>query len=199
MSKPGEGMFEVRQLRSIRGGRPLFENLSFTVEAGQLLLIRGPNGSGKTSLLRMLAGLSPIEKGELVWQREREPALWVGHRMGISSDLTVRENLEFMATLEGDKATPSAALEAVGLENFSETRAGRLSEGQVRRIALARLAFSARRLWLLDEPMTSLDEGSVHWFEAQLRRQLGRGGAVVMATHRDVSDSLQGHILKLGT
>ena len=192
-------MFEVRQLGCIRGGRPLFENLSFTVEVGQLLLIRGSNGSGKTSLLRMLAGLSPIEKGELVWQGEREPALWVGHRMGVSSDLTVRENLEFMATLEGDKATPVVALEAVGLENFSETRAGRLSEGQVRRIALARLAFSTRRLWLLDEPMTSLDEDSVRWFEAQLRRQLGRGGAVVMATHREVSDSLQSHILKLGT
>ncbi|MDE0611434.1 MAG: ATP-binding cassette domain-containing protein, partial [Gammaproteobacteria bacterium] len=110
-----------------------------------------------------------------------------------------RENLEFMAALEGDEAGASvAALEAVGLGAFSETRAGRLSEGQARRVALARLAFSTRRLWLLDEPLTSLDDASVNWFEAQVHRQLDRGGAVVMATHREISDSLQGWTLQLG-
>ena len=192
-------MLEARELGCRRDGRSLFENLSFKVEAGQLWLVRGANGSGKTSLLRILAGLSPAEQGELVWQGEREPVLWVGHRVAVSAGLTARENLEFMATLEGDEAGASAAaLEAVGLGVFSETRAGHLSEGQARRVALARLAFSTRRLWLLDEPLTSLDETSVNWFETQVHRQLGRGGAVVMATHREISDSLQGWTLQLG-
>ena len=192
-------MLEARGLGCRRDGRSLFENLSFKIEAGQLWLVRGANGSGKTSLLRILADLSPAEQGELVWQGEREPVLWVGHRVAISAGLTARENLEFMATLEGDEAGASAeALEAVGLGAFSETRAGRLSEGQARRVALARLAFSTRRLWLLDEPLTSLDEASVGWFEAQVHRQLDRGGAVVMATHREISDSLQGWTLQLG-
>lgn len=192
-------MLEARGLGCRRDGRSLFENLSFKVEAGQLWLVRGANGSGKTSLLRILAGLSPAEQGELVWRGEREPVLWVGHRVAVSAGLTARENLEFMAALEGDEAgTSAAALEAVGLGAFSETRAGRLSEGQARRVALARLAFSTRRLWLLDEPLTSLDETSVNWFETQVHRQLDRGGAVVMATHREISDSLQGWTLQLG-
>lgn len=192
-------MLEARGLGCRRDGRSLFENLSFKVEAGQLWLVRGANGSGKTSLLRILAGLSLAEQGELVWQGEREPVLWVGHRVAVGAGLTARENLEFMAALEGDEAGASAtALEAVGLGAFSETRAGRLSEGQARRVALARLAFSTRRLWLLDEPLTSLDEASVGWFEAQVHRQLDRGGAVVMATHREISDSLQGWTLQLG-
>ena len=192
-------MLEARELGCRRDGRSLFENLSFKVETGQLWLVRGANGSGKTSLLRILAGLSSAEQGELVWQEEREPVLWVGHRVAVSAGLTAHENLEFMATLEGDEAGAStAALEAVGLGAFSETRAGRLSEGQARRVALARLAFSTRRLWLLDEPLTSLDETSVNWFETQVHRQLDRGGAVVMATHREISDSLQGWTLQLG-
>lgn len=192
-------MLEARRLGCRRDGRSLFENLSFKVEAGQLWLVRGANGSGKTSLLRILAGLSPAEQGELVWQGEREPVLWIGHRVAVSAGLTARENLEFMAALEGDEARASvAALEAVGLAAFSETRAGRLSEGQARRVALARLALSTRRLWLLDEPLTSLDETSVNWFETQVHRQLDRGGAVVMATHREISDSLQGWTLQLG-
>lgn len=193
-------MLEARGLGCVRDGRSLFEDLSFSVEAGQLWLVRGANGSGKTSLLRILAGLSPAEEGELVWSGEGEPVLWVGHRVAVSAGLTARENLEFMAALEGEDAGIAAeALEAVGLEGFAETRAGRLSEGQVRRIALARLASSTRRLWLLDEPLTSLDETSTQWFEAQLLRQLERGGAVVMATHRELSDSLQGWTLHLGT
>lgn len=193
-------MLEARGLGCVRDGRSLFEDLSFSVEAGQLWLVRGANGSGKTSLLRILAGLSPAEEGELVWSEEGEPVLWVGHRVAVSAGLTARENLEFMAALEGEDAGIAAeALEAVRLEGFAETRAGRLSEGQVRRIALARLASSTRRLWLLDEPLTSLDETSTQWFEAQLLRQLERGGAVVMATHRELSDSLQGWTLHLGT
>ena len=193
-------MLEARGLGCVRDGRSLFEDLSFSVEAGQLWLVRGANGSGKTSLLRILAGLSPAEEGELVWSEESEPVLWVGHRVAVSAGLTARENLEFMAALEGEDAGIAAeALEAVGLGGFAETRAGRLSEGQVRRIALARLASSTRRLWLLDEPLTSLDETSTRWFEAQLLRQLERGGAVVMATHREFSDSLQGWTLHLGT
>lgn len=193
-------MLEARGLGCVRDGRSLFEDLSFSVEAGQLWLVRGANGSGKTSLLRILAGLSPAEEGELVWSEEGESVLWVGHRVAVSAGLTARENLEFMAALEGEDAGIAAeALEAVGLEGFAETRAGRLSEGQVRRIALARLASSTRRLWLLDEPLTSLDETSTRWFEAQLLRQLERGGAVVMATHRELSDSLQGWTLHLGT
>ena len=101
--KTERDMLEAHGLGCRRDGRSLFENLSFKVEAGQLWLVRGANGSGKTSLLRILAGLSPAEQGELVWQGEREPVLWVGHRVAVSAGLTARENLEFMAALEGDE------------------------------------------------------------------------------------------------
>ena len=192
-------MIEAHALTCRRGGRELFADLSLSVQAGQLWLVQGPNGSGKTSLLRVLAGLSPATSGELLWPDGRQPVLWFGHRPGVSADLTVRENLEFLAQLDGEPGDLRTALAAVGLTGLASTRARLLSAGQSRRIALARLALSTRRLWLLDEPMTSLDEASVQWLEEQTRVQLARGGAVVMATHRGVSSSLDARVLRLGT
>lgn len=192
-------MLEARQLGCRRGGRVVFEGLSFALAAGQVVQVRGANGSGKTSLLRMLAGLAPVEMGSLHWADGPQPVLWVGHRTAVSGDLTAAENLAHLAALEGDNAQAARpALAAVGLERFAEVRAARLSEGQVRRVALARLAFSRRRLWLLDEPYTSLDEASVRWFEAQLERQAERGGAVVMATHRPGPAVPPGAVVSLG-
>ncbi len=192
-------MLEVHQLGCVRHGRCLFRDLSFTVEAGQVWQVRGANGSGKTSLLRMLAGLAPMDQGQLHWPYGREPVLWLGHRPAVSAGLSAFENLRYLAALEDeDPHAVATALDEVGLGPWSTVAAGRLSVGQLRRVALARLAFSRRLLWILDEPYTSLDTTTVHWLEAQLERQRRRGGAVVMATHYDTSTLRSSQILQLG-
>ena len=183
-------MLEARDLACLRGERVVFAGLSFTLEAGGALLLVGANGAGKSSLLRLLAGLLPAAEGALLWQGE--PALadraeharrlrYLSHQDALKPALTARENLLFFARLWGGEV--EAALAALDLAPLAELPARVLSAGQRRRLALARLALAPAPLWLLDEPTVGLDTASVGRLGALLARHREGGGMVLAATH----------------
>lgn len=183
-------MLEARDLACLRGERVVFAGLSFALEAGGALLLTGANGAGKSSLLRLLAGLLAPAEGALLWQGEDaladRPAhaarlRYVGHGDALKPALTARENLAFFARLWGGAVDP--ALEALGLDALAELPARVLSAGQKRRLGLARLALAPAPLWLLDEPTTGLDTASVGRLGALLARHRDAGGMVLAATH----------------
>ncbi|MCD4863256.1 cytochrome c biogenesis heme-transporting ATPase CcmA [Pseudomonas sp. PLB05] len=190
-------LLDAVALRCERGGRLLFDDLSLGLAAGESLQIGGVNGSGKTSLLRILAGLLPADAGEV-----RRPAaaelLWLGHAPGIAEGLTVLENLYSLANL-WRPTTPAAclaALAALGLADWADEPCRQLSAGQRRRVALARLHLPAPpRLWLLDEPFTALDAASCTQLEERLRAHCAAGGALVLTSHRELEVLPDGHRL----
>lgn len=191
-------MLEVRQLECRRGDRTLFSGLDFTIEGGTLLHVRGANGSGKTTLLRSLCGLFTADSGDIRWKGEstrslgedyRRELLYFGHLNGIKSDLTGIENLRVAATLDGDQVDESAlwaALGRIGLTGFEDLPTRMLSQGQKKRVALARLILSNAPLWVLDEPFTALDVGAVDLLETLLAEHVAEGGLVVLTTHQEV-------------
>jgi heme exporter protein A len=172
-----------------RVGRRLFEALSFQLAAGEALLLTGPNGSGKTSLLRLIAGFLPPAAGVIELEGERERSLgelchYVGHLNAIKTALTVRENLAFWADyLAGDRRHLAEAISGMGLAPLAEIPAGLLSAGQKRRLALARLRVAHRPLWLLDEPSVSLDSDGADLLRDLVEHHLAQGGLAVIATH----------------
>lgn len=176
-------MLVVRDLGVARGGVPVLEGLGFALDPGQALILRGPNGSGKTTLLRTLAGLQEPLEGEITV--EGESLTYAAHADGVKSMLTVAENLAFWSRVH-DGPGPGPALAAMNLAALADRRAADLSAGQKRRLGLARLMVTGRRLWLLDEPTVSLDAASVGLFAAMLRAHMGQGGAAVLATHIDL-------------
>jgi heme exporter protein A len=200
-------MFQTVALSGSRGERQLFSDVSVTVKPGTLLAVVGENGSGKTSFLRMLCGLLSPEGGVILWQGKDIRQLkelysaqltYVGHLNGIKDDLTPIENLKVSAYLAGDDSSGGIvqkALEAVGLGRPVHRLPTRvLSQGQKRRVALARLWLSARPLWLLDEPFASLDATATGYLTQQVQSHLNRGGMVVVATHQEIalpSDCIQ--------
>lgn len=185
-------MLDVIQLSCIRDNRSLFHRLSFSVAAGDIVQIEGENGAGKTSLLRLLAGLSQAESGDIRWQNrpvkeQREEwqrnLLFLGHQPGIKLRLSALENLRFYHP----DCTPAqifAALEQVELTGYEELAVAQLSAGQQRRVALARLWLSAARIWILDEPLTAIDRSGVTTLMQQFMRHAARGGAVILTTHQ---------------
>ncbi|MEO6299497.1 MAG: heme ABC exporter ATP-binding protein CcmA [Paracoccaceae bacterium] len=172
---------EVEGLAVARGGVAVLEGVSFRLAAGEVLVLRGANGVGKTTLLRTLAGLQPALAGVV---SGAEDVAYGAHADGLKAMLTVVENLAFWASIHGGEV--GGALEAMNLLTLQDRRAADLSAGQKRRLGLARLLVSGRKVWLLDEPTVSLDAASVGLFGAALRGHLAAGGMAVIATHIDL-------------
>lgn len=176
-----------------RGGRLVFSALDVRVVGGDLVLLRGPNGVGKSSLLRLIAGLLPLRAGQLTLEHgdpERtigEQAHYVGHLDALKPALTVEENLGFWRRMLGAGDSVASALEAVGLAPLAAFPAAILSAGQRRRLALARLLVAPRPLWLLDEPTTALDTEGQQRLASLIRRHRERGGMALVATHLDLA------------
>lgn len=189
---------EAINLECERGERLLFSGLALSLRPGNLMLIEGPNGSGKTSLLRILCGLAQPSGGVVRWRgadintsREqfRSELLYLGHNHGVKGDLTPYENLGITRDLTCSRKdiTLDAALDHVGLAGFEDTPARTLSAGQRRRVALARLLVADASLWVLDEPFTALDSSGVVLVERMLAMHLERGGMAVVSTHHPVA------------
>ncbi|GAB0068350.1 cytochrome c biogenesis heme-transporting ATPase CcmA [Pseudomonas syringae] len=176
----------------------LFENLDLQLHTGDMLQISGPNGCGKTSLLRLLCGLMQPTVGQVVLDAQpvgREPAapgsklLWIGHAPALKDVLTPLENLSWLSALHqpADAGAIATALDAVGLAGFEDVPCHTLSAGQQRRVALARLYLPGPPLWLLDEPFTALDRQGIEQLENHLAGHCEQGGMIVMTTHHSLS------------
>lgn len=176
-------MLGVHDLAVSRGGIAILDRVVFGLRAGDALILRGPNGIGKTTLLRTIAGLQPPLAGRM--DLPPEGAAYAGHADGLKATLTVTENLTFWARIYG-QSDIAPALAAMELEALAERPAQNLSAGQKRRLGLARLLVTGRRLWLLDEPTVSLDAASVGLFARAVRGHLASGGAALMASHIDL-------------
>ncbi len=173
----------VSDLSVARGGVPVLEGLNFRLAAGHALILRGPNGIGKTTLLRTIAGLQPPLAGRI--SLDREAMTYAAHADGLKATLTVEENLAFWAAVFGTDEV-GAALEGFALRDLRARLAGALSAGQKRRLGLARLLVTGRPVWVLDEPTVSLDVEAVAMFVRAVRAHLAGGGMALMATHIDL-------------
>ncbi|MDD7971276.1 heme ABC exporter ATP-binding protein CcmA [Roseinatronobacter alkalisoli] len=173
----------VTNLACARGGFPLLERVSFSLNAGQALVLRGPNGCGKTTLLRTVAGLQPALAGQV--DCPPDSIAYAAHADGLKTTLSVAENLSFWAAVYGTQGI-DAALEQMNLRALAPRAAQNLSAGQKRRLGLARLMVTGRPIWVLDEPTVSLDTASVALFGEVVRAHLSGGGMALMATHIDL-------------
>jgi len=176
-------LLSVQNLSCARGGLPVLSGVSFVLEPGRALVLRGPNGIGKTTLLRTVAGLQPAMAGDVV--SAPDAIAYAAHADGLKAQLSVTENLEFWAAVFGGGRV-SAALEAFNLVTLKDRLAANLSAGQKRRLGLARLLVTGRPVWMLDEPTVSLDAASVGLFADAVRAHLAGGGAALLATHIDL-------------
>lgn len=187
-------MLSAHQLTCVRGSRPLFSGLDLRVAGGSWAHVRGANGAGKTSLLRLLAGLARPDAGEVRWNGERiggeafrRALMYLGHRNAVKDDLTAVENLCFAARIDGFALTREQvgdALARFGLAGREDLPVHFLSAGQKRRVLLARMLTRPARLWLLDEPLTALDAKAAALLSQVLREHLARGGLAVITSHQ---------------
>lgn len=191
-------MLKAQGLACLRGDRLLFKEVGFDLQAGGLLYVLGENGSGKSSLLRMLCGLLTPESGAIFWDSSKikenaedylSNLTYLGHLNGLKDDLTALENLYMSAQLAGnqvDKTSALAALTAIGIARCANLPVRVLSQGQKRRVALARLWLVKSKLWILDEPFAALDVASVDGLAKRLGAHLSNGGMAILTTHQDV-------------
>lgn len=191
-------MFRANGLECVKGYDSLFSNIGFSLEPGEMLQIEGTNGSGKTSLLRILTGLSQPEAGEVYWneidiaedpETYNENLVYIGHLNGLRAELTALENLQLTRQYlaRTNDLTTRDALAAVGLAGYEHIMAHQLSAGQKRRVALARLHLNTAPLWILDEPTTAIDVDGVHDFEQTVERHTLNGGMVILTAHQKLS------------
>jgi heme exporter protein A len=188
-------MFEARSLECVRDDRLLFSDLSFSVSEAEVMQIEGHNGSGKTSLLRILCGLRLPESGQVLWQGESisssredyyENMVYIGHLPCIKADLTVMENVRALLDTRSLTLTNTiieTALEKVGLTSYEDVLGKALSSGQRRRILLAFIELAQAKLWILDEPLTALDVQGVDLMESMILEHRQAGGSVIFTTH----------------
>lgn len=182
----------------MRGDRRIFSGVNFSLSPGTFIQLTGPNGSGKTSLLRILCGLLAPAEGEVLWQGANIRALgeeyftfvtYLGHRHGVKDELTAVENLRISNALNGVEITEErarAVLQKIGLGGRETIPARLLSEGQRRRVALARLVVCNTSLWLLDEVMTSLDKAAIALIRSLIEEHVSSGGMAIVATHQEL-------------
>ena len=191
-------MLTAQGLACVRGDRLLFKDVSLVLEAGSLLYVLGENGSGKSSLLRLLCGLLTPEQGEILWAgksikshaEQYLPNLkYLGHLNGLKEDLTALENLQMGARIAGQGVTAAAALaalSAIGIARCANLPVRVLSQGQKRRVALAALWLSRSPLWILDEPFAALDVAATEVLAARISEHLATGGMTILTSHQDV-------------
>jgi heme exporter protein A len=201
--RPDAPALVLNELGCVRDGRRLFAGLTRQVSPGELLRVKGDNGAGKTSLLRILCGLLQPAEGQVLWRGQaldklrgdfNRELVYIGHAAALKDDLSPLENLEVACTLAGQSVSTAdarRALDEAGLRSHHATPARRLSQGQRRRCALARLALPVRAaewspLWVLDEPFNALDTAASQWLAGQVQSQLRRGGIVVLTSHQGV-------------
>jgi heme exporter protein A len=192
-------MLEASNLECVRGERRLFAGVSFRLAGGEMLYLQGKNGSGKTSLLRMLCGLTPAASGDIRWRGQpigklgdefRSELCYLGHQNAIKEELTPLENIRSSATLAQETLDEDAALDALeqlGLRSRADLACRYLSQGQKRRAALARLVHERRALWVLDEPYVALDAAAIELVAGLIGAHLQRGGLAVLTTHQAVA------------
>ncbi len=192
-------MLNVSSLECARGDRSLFKDVSFMLDNGELLHLHGHNGSGKTTLMRTLCGLVQPACGDIQWRGESiseldeeftRHVLYIGHKNAIKDDLTGVENLLTSSLLDGFSIEPGQAWQALskmGLKGFEDLPTKVLSQGQKRRVALARLLTTKARLWILDEPFVALDKAAVAFLQDVIREHIAGGGMVILSTHQEVA------------
>jgi heme exporter protein A len=191
-ASPAMPLLQARALTFHRQDEPVFGPLDFCLDAGELTLIEGDNGSGKTTLMRILTGLLRPEEGELYWRGE--PLTWdrcsgevvfLGHQLGLKADLTPHENLRFAIGLHGHRehSQIDEALARVGLGGYENEPVRKLSAGQKKRVALARLLLIPAALWLLDEPYANLDRTGIELVNGLLEAHIAHGGAALVTSH----------------
>jgi heme exporter protein A len=192
-----------REIGCVRGGREVFSGLAFEAASGEALAVTGPNGSGKTSLLRLIAGLLTVVRGSISLEGGEaeltlpEQSHYLGHRDAIKPALSVSENLTFWRDFLGGEAfDPAEILKLVGLDHAARLPAAYLSAGQRRRLSIARLLAVRRPIWLLDEPTNALDAAGQALFATLMGDHLSRGGLIIAATHTPLGVS--GRELRIG-
>ena len=197
-------MLSCDTITCIRGESIIFKKLGFTLQEGTLLLLKGPNGSGKTSLIKILSGLMPCEHGQVLWNNKpiinnygfKRDVMYIGHKSGVKTDYTVFENIAFWAKLFDTELLIEAALKFFDLNSYRDVPASQLSSGWQRRVALARLIVAPCKLWLLDEPTNFLDEDAVILTASLIESRVKQGGIVVAASHI-MNSAIAAHTLNM--